>query len=270
MNTISVIIPTWNRAKFLKRAISSVLEQTYPVSEILVCDDGSTDNSKATVKKINHRYPTVKWVEGGHTGLPAVARNRGLKLARGEWIAFLDSDDAWLPDKLSKQILAMRNDHCFASCSNALRLIPRKVNHKSLLSWPKLKVTFTDLIEQNPIVCSSVVIHRNIMNKVGYFFEDRNLRAIEDYQLWLRVSIFTDFAYISSSLLSYTDDAMNSIRKDTSDLDVWSQREHVFGGFSWWAINNGIFDRHLTNSVREYLYAKARSTTRTIKNRFKL
>src|SRR5262245_1813867 len=99
---ISVIIPTWNRAQSVKRAISSALRQTHPPHEILVCDDGSTDNTEEVVRAMGDSR--VRWIAGPHAGCPAVPRNRGIAASKGDWIAFLDSDDAWLPEKLEAQI----------------------------------------------------------------------------------------------------------------------------------------------------------------------
>lgn len=101
MTKISVIIPTWNRAETLGKAISSALNQTFPPFEIVVCGvDGSPDQEIFNL--IND--PRMRWIEGGRDGLASIPRNRGIKASRGEWLAFLDSDDEWLPDKLEKQL----------------------------------------------------------------------------------------------------------------------------------------------------------------------
>src|SRR4051794_13419670 len=101
-NSVSVIIPTWNRAATLGPAIQSVLNQTYPPREVLVCDDGSTDNSVDVVAQLDDQR--IRWLPGGRGGRPAIPRNRGIGAATGEWLAFLDSDDEWLPDKLERQL----------------------------------------------------------------------------------------------------------------------------------------------------------------------
>src|SRR5690606_38869541 len=100
MVKISVIIPTWNRAETLGKAISSALNQTLSPYEVIVCGvDGSPDQ-----KVVNSiKDPRVRWIEGGKDGLASIPRNRGIKASKGEWLAFLDSDDEWLPEKLEKQ-----------------------------------------------------------------------------------------------------------------------------------------------------------------------
>src|SRR5512143_1318657 len=101
-NAVSVIIPTWNRGDTILGAIRSALEQSHPVREVLVCDDGSTDGSEAIVHALSDFR--VKWLPGAHGGMPAVPRNRGVEASESEWIAFLDSDDRWSPEKLECQI----------------------------------------------------------------------------------------------------------------------------------------------------------------------
>ena len=99
---ISVIIPNYNRSELLKKAITSVLNQSYAVLEILVCDDGSTDNSKEVIEQFNNQ--TIKWIDCGKNGRPAIPRNIGVKKAKGNYIAFLDNDDEWLPTKIEEQV----------------------------------------------------------------------------------------------------------------------------------------------------------------------
>ncbi|MBH0208302.1 MAG: glycosyltransferase family 2 protein, partial [Nitrospira sp.] len=117
MACVSVIIPTFNRFPLLCRAVDSVLNQTHGDLEIIVIDDGSTDDTPALFAQL---FPTVHYVKTDHSGLPAIARNVGIRLAKGEFVAFLDSDDQWLPDKLSQQMEPLqRNPDIGLACSNA-------------------------------------------------------------------------------------------------------------------------------------------------------
>jgi teichuronic acid biosynthesis glycosyltransferase TuaG len=129
-NSVSVIIPCWNNESTIKMAINSALNQTLLPEEILVCDDGSTDKTEKAVKTFHS--PLVKWLDTKkHSGRPAVPRNRGLKKAKGEWLAFLDADDTWLPDKLKEQIVAAEETRCLAVCSNAYRQKSISISQKS-------------------------------------------------------------------------------------------------------------------------------------------
>ena len=107
---VSAIIPTYNSVNYISEAINSVLNQTYKNCEIIVVDDGSTDNTRKTVENYIRKYPhKIKYFYQENKG-PSAARNKGIKEARGNYIAFLDSDDLWLPDKLEKQISLFMKD----------------------------------------------------------------------------------------------------------------------------------------------------------------
>lgn len=229
--TVSVIIPTWNRAHTLLRAIRSVLAQTVPVLEILVCDDGSTDNSQELIHSLGAER--VIWIGGPHSGLPAVARNRGLAVARGEWVAFLDSDDEWLPDKLKIQLSTQLQAK--AVCSNAFRVLPvERTQPLPFLSQKSNKLLSLDeLLTTNGVICSSSLIHCSILKRTGGFPEDPSLKAIEDYALWLRVACLTPILYLSQPLVRYYDNPQQSVRQD--DVPPLEQRIRILQATFHWA-----------------------------------
>ncbi len=230
-STVSVIIPTWNRGSELPLAISSALGQTVPPFEILICDDGSDDGSEAAVRAFNdHR---VRWLPGSHAGRPAVPKNRGLAVSKGEWIAFLDSDDQWLPEKLERQLQRLHGLRYKAICSNAYRSSPENKQIKRFLTWSKTKITFDDLLYTNYVVCSSAVIHHSLIADVVGFPERHGLTVGEDYALWLRVATCTDFAYLPEPLVIYKDDPQHSVRCDGPDDTT--QKRAVIQDFLKWA-----------------------------------
>jgi teichuronic acid biosynthesis glycosyltransferase TuaG len=231
MDKVSVIIPTWNRAGMVVNAIMSVLRQTVLPLEILVCDDGSTDDTERIVKEFGN--PRIKWLPASRAGRPAVPRNRGIVASKGEWLAFLDSDDVWLPEKIERQLKAVNGLGSRASCTNAVRRVPEKGDQGPLLTWMKNRITFEDLIEENVIVCSSALIHRSVLNRAEGFPEDRALSALEDYTLWLRISTRTDFAYVPEAQVIYLDDVDSSIRADSENVLV--QQRRVLGNVRRWA-----------------------------------
>src|SRR3989304_3363777 len=175
--SVSVIIPTWNRANIVVKAIKSVLNQTLPPLEILVCDDGSIDDTFEIVKSIKNKR--IKWIAGAHSGLPAVPRNRGIKESRGEWLTFLDSDDEWLPKKLEKQLALAKRLDCLAVCCNAYS-VDAEGKRKKYLAYSKETIDFFDLLKANHVICSTAVIHRSLISKCLGFPENKNLKAIED------------------------------------------------------------------------------------------
>jgi glycosyltransferase involved in cell wall biosynthesis len=228
---ISVIIPTWNRAQHLAAAISSVLEQSIPPDEVLVCDDGSTDGSEGVVRGIGDGR--VKWVPGPHGGRPAIPRNRGLAASNGEWVAFLDSDDLWVPEKLQKQLACAESSGCLAVSSNGLRVDAEGRHSGHVVSWARARITFRDLLKTNQVICSSAIIHRSLLDKAVGFPEQRELTACEDHALWLRVSAQTDFAFAAEPLVIYRDDPATSVRN--SNPDAVAVRKNVLNDFIAWS-----------------------------------
>lgn len=234
--TVSVVIPTWNRAEFLGAAVRSALAQTAPPLEVLVCDDGSTDGSEAVIRSIID--PRVRWVAGDRVGRPAVPRNRGIREARGDWVAFLDSDDEWTEEKLERQLLLAGKTGCRAVCSNAWRKVSGgELPDGLLLTDPPARITFEDLLRGNRVVCSSVIVERSLLLRSSGFPEAPELKAIEDYALWLRIATQTDFAGSPEPLVRYNDDPGASLRKN--DPAPVIQRARVLSDFRAWVEGGG-------------------------------
>lgn len=230
-NQVSVVIPTYNRADSIEASIRSALHQTYPIVEVLVCDDGSTDDTEAIVKSIKDER--VKWLPGEHSGRPATPRNRGVKASTGGWLAFLDSDDEWDKNKIGLQLHYAEKYGTRAVCSNAHRFLPGQGIVGRYLDCQKDILTFDDLSKGNYVICSSAMIHRSLLPIVHGFPEEIELRALEDYALWLRTATQTEFAFVNQPLVTYLDSPNSSIRADSQN--GWVQRKHVFNNFLQWA-----------------------------------
>lgn len=180
---ISVIIPTYNRQGFLLQAVESVFKQTVADYELIVIDDGSTDGTGEGLKPYENR---LQYIYRENRGVSA-ARNTGLQAARGDWIAFLDSDDYWLPAKLETQVRFFAENPRALICQTEEIWIRhgRRVNpHK------KHRKFSGDIFSPSLIRCivspSAVMIRREFLNQIGPF--DESLPACEDYDLWLRIS----------------------------------------------------------------------------------
>jgi len=180
---VSVIIPTYNRGWVIKEAIDSVLAQDYTEFELIVVDDGSTDHTSDVLDSYRN---DIKVLSQKNKGVSA-ARNRGIAEASGKFIAFLDSDDLWLSQKLSVQIEFFNQTPDALICQteevwirNGLRVNPRKRHKKpsGMIFKPSLELCL--------VSPSAVMIQRNLIDRVGEF--DENLPACEDYDLWLRIS----------------------------------------------------------------------------------
>jgi len=197
---VSVIIPTYNSARFLHQALQSALEQTYQKREIIVVDDGSTDETKMTLGRFNG---TIRYLQQEHQGA-AAARNTGIQAANGDFICFLDADDIWASNKLDLQLdflkrhrdTGLLSGRCrkfmdqgspymsftaAAPVGNAVRIFPA----------PQ---AFTELVKFNFIPTSTVMIRKECFDKVGLF--DLNLIPVEDRDLWLRISAHFEVAHL--------------------------------------------------------------------------
>ncbi len=194
---ISVIIPTFNRAEFLKISISSVLNQTFKEFELLIIDDGSTDNTKEIIKSFND--DRIKYIYYNQNKGPSYARNTGIKLAQSNFIAFLDSDDKWKNEKLEIQYKSMlKNSNYLLSHTeeiwykNGKILNPKKIHKKQQ----------GDVFQQSLRLCaismSTVMVKKELFKIVGLF--DENLLVCEDYDMWLRVTARFPVLLISDAL----------------------------------------------------------------------
>lgn len=199
---VSVIIPTYNRAEDLDRCLKSLQGQTYKNFEVLVCDDGSTDNTKEIVEKYDSILP-IKYIKDENFGGPARPRNSGIKKAKGNAVAFLDSDDWWYPNKLEVSLKYLEKyDLVYHNLDKyySVNKLNGKVYGRELYG----DITKNLLIKGNGIPNSSVVIRKEIVEEIGFISEDKNLIAVEDSDYWLRATFVTSkFKFIDQSLGAY-------------------------------------------------------------------
>lgn len=194
----SVVIPTYNRAKQTITAIESVLQQNHPPVEIIVVDDGSTDNTIAELAPYASKITLLKHDQ--NKGVSA-ARNTGIKQASGNWIAFLDSDDTWNKEKLSIQAkfiskhLFYKIVHCNETWIRNKKIIRQKKHHRKANGWEWERCLKSCIIGP-----SCTVIHRSIFKKIGLF--DDALPACEDYDLWCRISKHFPIGLVEKPLVS--------------------------------------------------------------------
>ncbi|MDT7837648.1 glycosyltransferase family 2 protein [Aquabacterium sp. OR-4] len=194
--SVSVVIPTYNRARFIGAAVASIRAQTYACAEIVIVDDGSRDDTAAVVAALGEG---IRYIRQDNAG-PSAARNRGIQEARGDLVAFLDTDDRWLPDKLMLQVQAMQRDPAIALvCADMAiedgegrRMVDSNFAKRDMLAMferlagaaipeaPRL------LLKINFINTSTVLARRELLQSLGGF--DRRLRYGEDLELWLRIA----------------------------------------------------------------------------------
>lgn len=194
---ISVIIPSYNRWYCLPRALDSVLAQTQPACEVIVVDDGSTDN---TAELLAQHYPDIQVFPQTNAGVSA-ARNTGIGAAKGQWIALLDSDDVWHPTKLERQISALTEAPMYRLCHcdelwirNGVRVNPKN-KHRKTGGW-----IFEHCLPLCAISPSAALIRKDVFTDIGLF--DETLPACEDYDYWLRLTHAEPVLYLDDALLS--------------------------------------------------------------------
>ncbi len=190
---VSIVITTYNRRSFLKEAVLSVINQDYQDKEILVIDDGSTDRSFEEVRGLPLRYV---WKE--NRGISS-ARNMGINISRGEFIAFLDVDDLWKKGKLTRQLEAMIENQIDISYTDEIWIR----NGEHLNQKDRHKKYSGDIFERCLPLCiispSSVVIKRKILDEIGLF--DETLPVCEDYDIWLRITSRYPVLFIDKPLI---------------------------------------------------------------------
>lgn len=198
MPKVSVIIPAYNAATWVGRAVDSVLSQTWTDLEILVVDDGSTDDTRNVLAGFS---PPVQVLTQANAG-PAAARNLGLARATGEYVAFLDADDYWRPEKLARQVALLDRQPDVGFCSTATELVDTAGHH--LGDWPcgPAGAPMPDILFMHGTVISGstsgVLVRRDLVIEVGGF--DTTLRGFEDPDLWIRLAARTSYRCIPEVL----------------------------------------------------------------------
>ena len=193
---ISVVIPTYNRYDFLKSALDSVYAQTYLPKEVIVIDDGSTDNTS----QIQKDFPQIQYFHQENAGVSS-ARNLGIKKSSCEWIAFLDSDDTWHENKLQEQvffhqenpnILMSYTDEKWIRGSQEVKVPKKFKKHGGHI--------FHECLSHCIIAPSASLLHRSLFGEVGVF--DESLEVCEDYDLWLRIATKYEIGLVDKKLIT--------------------------------------------------------------------
>jgi len=209
--TVSVVIATYNYGRFLAAALDSVFMQTFQDFEIIVIDDGSTDDTSEVIRSYLGD-PRVHYLRTDHLGQPA-AKNAGIRGASGEFVAFLDADDIWLPTKLDKQIELIRSDptlgvvHCKIQPMNE-HGVPTIIYQER----PMYRGWVLDKLFHRPFICfSSSMIRRDVLEEVGGF--DETIPLSIDYDLWLRIAMRYQFDHVDERLVLYRSGHANLSRR---------------------------------------------------------
>jgi len=211
---ISVIIPTFNRSSFLTKTINAILEQTVSVDEIIVVDDGSTDDTREICSNFDIRY-----IYQDNKGVSS-ARNHGISLSLNDWIAFCDSDDIWHKEKIEKQIIFhQKNQHILISHTNEIwkfneKIIKQKKHHQKPSGY-----CFEDNLDSCKIGASTTLLNKSILEDIGYF--DESLIACEDYDLWLRILLKYELGLCQEELVTKIAGHKGQLSFETPMMDTF-------------------------------------------------
>ena len=204
--TVSIIVPTYNAGQYVTDSITSALNQTCKTTEIIVVDDGSTDDTVERVRAFGRRVTLYQQENAG----AAAARNHGAELATGEWLAFLDADDLWAPDKLERQL-----DHVGELAWSHTDWFFIGADHTEAVTGSSRSPQYGGSILPELLVCnfigtSTLMVRQEVFREVGGF--DPTLRALQDWDLWLRIASKYDLAYLAEPLVYYRVHALSTSR----------------------------------------------------------
>ena len=198
---VSVVIPTYNHAHFLKKALQSVVDQTYDNLEILVINNFSTDGTEHIASSFSDRKVILHNFH--NDGIIAASRNHGIKQARGEYVAFLDSDDIWYPTKIEECILALQSGADIA-CHGEF-WVAQDGRRREVMYGPAKNATYKKLLRRgNCISTSTVVVRKSILQEINGFSERPDFVTTEDYDCWMRIAQVTNkFVFVPKILGEY-------------------------------------------------------------------
>jgi glycosyltransferase involved in cell wall biosynthesis len=215
---VTAIIPTYNRAHVICEAVESALGQTYAHIEVIVVDDGSKDDTLARLKQYGDRLHVIVQPNKG----PAAARNVGIAAAQGEFIAFLDSDDLWLPEKTERQVDLLERVGCSSPCCLSNILMKWRSGDRTSFEIALLKPSMTEglwlnvdeVLATRPVLFNQgIMIRRKVLDKIGGF--DESIRYLEDVEFPQRLSLEGPWAYIETPLVVWRESMTNSVYKNS-------------------------------------------------------
>ena len=199
--TVSVVIPTFNHAKFLNQALQSIIEQSHHNWEAIIVNNFSTDNTLQIIESFNE--PRFKVVNFQNNGVIAASRNEGIRRSSAPFIAFLDSDDMWYSEKLSRCLVELEGGNDLVC--HGEKWVSADTRQRNIVYGPASNATHDKLLFRgNCLSTSATIVRRDILNKVGGFSEDSTFTTAEDYELWLKISqITSSFIFLDEILGEY-------------------------------------------------------------------
>ena len=240
MSHVSVIIPVYKGAAFIAQSIDSVLAQSYPDIELIIVNDGSPDNSDAVIQPYL-ADPRVKYIEQQNAGV-AAARNAGIRVASGEYIAVLDQDDLWLPDKLARQVEYLDEHPEIALVHSNIHFIDEAGERIPDPEWawvaPTCGQALPELVQRNSICTGTVLLRKRALEQTGLFRQE--LAPADDWDLWLRIAARHPIGFVDAVTACYRvhqgNESRNLLKMQEAEIRVVETFIHEHPG----AVGNAI------------------------------
>jgi glycosyltransferase involved in cell wall biosynthesis len=261
MYRVSVIIPVRNRDKLIERAVRSVLTQTYPVFEIIIVDDGSTDSTPSTVARLAQEDERIHFLQHAVSRGAQAARNTGIRAAKGEWIAFLDSDDQWLPKSLETRVqVAMKNGlHVVHSECYVLR---PEATESRLFGVPRMQdEVYKQLLHRPGPMFQGLLVSKEALARIGLL--DEAIMAYQEWDTAIRLAKYYEFGLVPEPTFIYDCSFADSMSKNA--IQDAKGYEQVFRKHSWsifWFLGPKALARNYHEAAHLYIVAKDEDNAR--------
>mgnify|MGYP000128949315 CR=1 FL=1 len=279
---ISVVIPVYNGEKYISDTLDTIINQDYKNIEVILVNDGSTDNSSNILSGYVQKNSFVRVYDQENKGV-ASARNLGIKKSQGQFISFCDQDDFWHHEKISKQIKLFDDEdiglvHTAAYFRYLSAENPRTVVTSHLLRGH----IFEQLIEKNTITCCSVMVRKTVFNKVGFFDPDNVIMGVDDWHMWLKVAMHYKVDFLSEPLCTHVfhgdNYSLNAIKMYAAEIACiekikglssqynvnWEEINYKINrGYAAIHVNNSCFD-HATTAYKEAYIIKPSAELRLL------
>ncbi len=266
---VSVIVLTFNRAQLVTETIDSILNQTFGDFELIVVDNESLDNTEEIIG--SYTDERIRYFRNQNNGVLAVNRNYGIRVANGEYVAFCDDDDIWMPEKLEKEVLEIEKDSQIGLvCTNAVNFDTEGEHGNRIKDHPGDKYfTFESLIWGNRVIGSTALARKDVIEAVGMLDEDPLISPSDDYELWLRIAKRYRIKYIDQPLIKFriyfricSNDRESHLKVHMkSPISLIDRQKRIYNGL----VQKGILDSYLYNRrIRHY----DKITTKIIKHKW--
>lgn len=200
---VSIIVPVYNGIKYISKTLDTLLNQSFECFEVLLINDGSTDTSLDFIKELSEKDKRIRVLDKVNGGI-ANARNHGINLAKAEFIAFCDQDDFWEPEKLAKQMPLFTNVNVGLVYSLITKEVTAPFKSQTVIKAQNGRGSvFDSLIRENLVPTCSVIVRKSIIDRVGGFNEKKDLMGVDDWDVWLRVSLVADFDFVPEPLATH-------------------------------------------------------------------